>query len=250
MRCERYWREGILLVEQGRPDPHRESCLDCRREHEARGELVRTFKFVGARGGDPWWQERVLRRIDSEPSRIPPWLPWGSALAAACALVVFVAIPELFPGDPGPKPVGGELVAAGDTRQPSFEIIPAEHVVRSTSAGIGDRVRIWVRATQEARIYRGDELILRCTAASAAAASPGCSRDRGGVVAEHAFKLAGDYQLLMAPAGLAPEPVGQAGVAVVAAESAAAEPARSLDRDLAAIMAAGGAYQLHKLPVR
>ena len=64
MRCEHYWREGILLVERGEPDPHRETCAVCRREHEIRAELVGAFPLVGPRSvGDPAWEARVWRRI-------------------------------------------------------------------------------------------------------------------------------------------------------------------------------------------
>jgi hypothetical protein len=268
MRCERYWRDGILLVEQGRPDPHRESCLDCRREHEARGELVRAFKVVGARGGDPWWQARVWRGIaDGDARTTPwfkqPWVAWASTAAAVCMLIAFVSSQWLPGRDEGE--------VAGDGRQPSFEIIPSAVAMRTTSAVIGDRVRIWVRATQEARIYRAEELLLRCTAATGAPATgapatgatatatgatamgAGCSRDGGGVVAEHVFQLAGNYQLVIAPAGLLPAPglaVPAATPATPAAPAAPPEPGASLDRDLAAITAGGGTYQLRELAVR
>ena len=219
MRCEHYWREGVLLVERGRPDPHRENCLDCRREHEARGELVRAFALVGAHGGDPRWQARVWKRIDGEDARPRTWVPWTTALAAAAALVVFVSTRRDGPDDPDDEVVHDV--------QPRIEIVPSEIARRSTSAGIGDRVRIWVRANQEARIYRAEKLIVRC--APATTSTPGCSRDGGGVKAEHTLAFPGDYQLVIAPAGEA--------------------PAGSLDGDLAAITASGGTYQLRALAV-
>jgi hypothetical protein len=219
MRCERYWRDGVLLVEQGRPDPHRDECLDCRREHEARGELVRAIGTVSARRGDPRWQARVWRRIaELDAPRHPTWIPWAGALAAAAVLVLIVWTQA------GPHGAGG------GEREPGFEIIPSELAMRSTSAGIGDRVRIRVRATQEARIYRAEKLLLRCTA-PAAAATPGCSRDGGDVLAEFALALPGDYQLVIAPAGIG-------------------EPAGSLEADMAAITAAHGKFQVRELTVR
>jgi hypothetical protein len=226
MRCERYWQEGALLVEQGRQDPHREDCLDCRREHEARGELVRAFRLVGAQGGDPRWQARVWWQIANQAAPPKPWaeriVPWATALAAACALVIFVSSQGLLHRDRGE--------AARDVR-PRFDIVPSEVAMRSTSAGIGDRVRLWVGTRQEARIYRAEKLLLRCTPA---AATPGCTRDDGGVMAEYALKLPGDYQLvIVTPAG-----------------TAIGEPAGSLDGDLAAITAAGGTYRSFEVPVR
>jgi len=38
---------GILLVECGDPDPHRDTCVVCRREHKAREELIRELPLVG-----------------------------------------------------------------------------------------------------------------------------------------------------------------------------------------------------------
>jgi hypothetical protein len=222
MRCERYWREGVLLVEQGRPDPHRDECLDCRREHEARGELVRAFRSVGARDGNSQWQVRVWQKIAEEgpPWWMSPWLGWGTALAAAGVLALVVTTQGLFHRDEGELADGGA--------RPRIEIVSTEIAMRSTSAGIGDRVKIWVHAWQEARVYRAERLLLRCTAAAAA---PGCTSTGGGVLAEHVFTLPGDYQVVIIRAGIA-------------------EPAGSLDRDLAAITAGGGTYQLRELPVR
>ncbi|HWO26609.1 MAG TPA: hypothetical protein VNO30_48100 [Kofleriaceae bacterium] len=214
MRCERYWKDGVLLVEQGRPDPHRDECLDCRREHEARGELVRAFELVGARGGNPRWQSNVLRAIEEKPSA--PWYAWAGALAAAC-LVAVVAVPRLRGGEPA------------DTERPRIEIVPSEIAMRSTAAGIGDRVRVRVRATDEARIYRGDRLLLRCTADTPKTAE--CAREDGGLRAEHVLALPGEYRLVIMPAGIA-------------------EPAGSFDRDLAAITAGGSSYEMRELAVR
>jgi hypothetical protein len=214
MRCERYWQDGVLLVEQGRPDPHRDECLDCRREHEARGELVKAFELVGARRGNPRWQADVWRAIeDPQPTR---WYAWAGALAAAC-LVAVVAVPRLRGGEVD----GGE--------RPQIEIVPSEIAMRSTAAGIGDRVRMRVRATDEARVYRGERLILRCTADAPKTAE--CVRDGGGLRAEHVLALPGEYRLVVLPGGVA-------------------EPAGSFDRDLAAITTGGASYSLRELTVR
>jgi hypothetical protein len=222
MRCERYWREGVLLVEQGRPDPHRDDCLDCRREHEARGELVRAFELVGARGGDPRWQSRVWWQIANMESRSRPWVPWVTAFAAAAALVLFVSTQGLLHRD------GGD--AARDVR-PRFDIVPSEVAMRSTSAGIGDHVRLWAGRRQEARIYRAEKLLLRCTPGGTA--TPGCTRDDDGLLAEHVLRLPGDYQLVIVAVGDRP-----------------VEPAGSFDGDLAAILRAGATYQSFELAVR
>jgi hypothetical protein len=127
---------------------------------------------------------------------------------------------------------------------PRFEIVPSEIARRSTSAGLGDRVRIRVRANQEARIYRAERLILRCTAATTA--TEGCTRDRGGVLAEHTLTLTGDYQLLIVPAGIADPAVPQS----VLVSAPPAERPPSLDADLAAILRGGATYQRRDIEVR
>jgi hypothetical protein len=222
MSCERYWRDGVLLVEQGRPDPHRENCQDCRREHESRAELVRAFQLVGAQGGDPRWQARVWRQIAQSEVRPPKiWVAWVSAFAAACVLVLFVSTQGLLHRD-------DRGVADHDVR-PRFDIVPSEVAVRSASRGIGDRVRIWVGPDQEARIYRAEKLLLRCTEATAAATA-GCKRDEGGLRAELLLELPGTYQLVIAPA--------ESGTIT-----------GSFDADLGAIAARGGTYQVHDFTV-
>jgi hypothetical protein len=222
MSCERYWREGVLLVEQNRPDPHRDSCLDCRRQHDARGELVRAFELVGAHGGDPRWQVRVWQQIKREGRRPSMgWLSWAGAFATACVLIALVVRPRLG-GDGGP----------GD-EPPRVEIVKSKiEVRRLASAGVGDGARIRLRAAEEARIYHADLLLLRCSEAmvGSAAPVPGCARDGDGVRVELVLTRPGDYQVVILPVG-------------------SAEPKGSLDRDLAAL-AVGGRYELHKIAVR
>src|SRR6185295_17366245 len=100
--------------------------------------------------------------------------------------------------------------------------------MRSTSPRVGDRVRIAVKPTDEVRIYRAAGLVLRCPASSAA---DGCVSDAHGMVAEALIAAPGEYQL-------------------VVITSATAEPVGTLERDLAAIIAAGGEYQITELSVR
>ena len=91
MSCERYWREGIVLVERGEPDSHRDGCADCRRQHMARQQLVRAIPLVGAMPDeDSNWQARVWRQIAREAiasagrAGIRGW--WWSLGAFAAAL--------------------------------------------------------------------------------------------------------------------------------------------------------------------
>lgn len=219
MRCERYWREGVLLVEQGQPDPHRDTCLDCRREHEARQELVRAFTLVGTNEpGDPSWQRHVWRRISLEERAPAPWHRWlwaGGGLAAACVMAL-VLLPVL----------------RGDTAEeirPRVETVRSEIKRRATSASAGDRVRIWALASQEVRIYRAETLLSHCSAK--AVKPPGCVRDEAGLVAELELGLPGNYQILIVLEGGAEALDG------------------TFDRDAAALTAAGSTFQVHPLPV-
>ena len=219
MRCDHYWRDGVLLVEQGHPDPHRDTCLDCRREHEARRELVRAFLLVGTdEPGDPDWQRHVWRKISREAPAGAPGHGWawaGGAVAAACVLAV-ISLPH-WRGD------------TPDDRRPRVETIPSPVARRSTSASVGDRVRVSVRASQEVRIYRAERLVRRCAADVAPAA--GCARDEGGLVAELELALPGEYQILIVLEGTA-------------------KLEGTFDRDAAALASAGSTYQVQPLPVR
>src|ERR1051326_8393051 len=143
MTCERYWRDGILQVERGEHDPHRDTCVDCRRNHAARAELVRALPRVGAtHSGDPGWQVNVWSRIAREETRRARRSYWlGGGLAAACALAAAWLLVVRHDA-------GGELAV----RSPAIGVLPADRprvvivsgtlAMRSTSARVGDRVRI------------------------------------------------------------------------------------------------------------
>src|SRR5262249_30677683 len=114
------------------------------------------------------------------------------------------------------------------TDRPRVEIVPGTLALRSTSARVGDRVRISVRHGGEVRIYRADQLVLRCPAWQRSANG---TLDRAGLVAEGELATAGEYRL-------------------VVIMSLAAEPVGTLDGDLAAVVAIGGNYRLTELSVR
>lgn len=228
MRCDRYWRDGILLVEQGRPDPHRDTCLDCRREHEARNELVRALGDVSAReAGSTGWQQRVLGQIAREAA--PPrrrWIALPGALVAtgavaALAVGVFVLVPISRP-DPGP-----------DT--PKIEMVAGRIARRAQQPSVDDAVKVTVRASQEIWIYRDDKLQLRCAASTTSDAQRTmCTRDGDHLVMQYTFSLVGAYQLVI----------------VLENGERPVLPTGGLDRDVAALTSAGGAYQFQEHAVR
>jgi hypothetical protein len=218
MTCEHYWRDGILRVECGDPDPHRDSCADCRREHQAREQLIDALSLVGGtQAGDRNWEARVWSRIARlEPARAQRrwWLRGGFATAFAAVLMWWVI---------------GHRDQLAETR-PRIEVVPAlpgEVAMRSTSPCVGDRVRIAVKPTDEVRIYRADRLVLQCPAG---ATGGGCASDARGMVAEARLAAAGEYQLVIIRAATA-APVGR------------------IDLDLRAVVLAGGDYQITALSV-
>lgn len=240
MTCELYWREGVARVERGEPDPHRASCVDCRRAHEARRELVDVLPLVGSSTDeDPQWQARVWGRIARDKARRHMWRCLGGALAAAAATTLFwLAIDRR--GDPPPladraarRPVDPPASVDGANAMAQIEIISGPVAMRSTSARVGDRVRISARTGDEVRVYRAERLMLRC---ADAAGAPGCVRGPSGVIAEATLETAGPYQLVVIEAAHVPGTV--------------LEPTGTLTTDLAALVPVGGDYQLTDLYVR
>jgi len=208
--CERYWSEGVVLVEQGQADPHRDTCGDCQRAHASRVELVGVLPLVHAmRTGNPRWKERVWRQIDGRATVQRAWWIGGGLVvaAAAASLVLWLATRE----HAGPGPV----VAA----RPEIEIVSGQVAMRSKSARVGDRVRVNVTHGEEVRFYRAEQLLARCAAAA--------------VECELELASAGEYQ-----------------VVIVTPPAPAPEVAGTLDGDLAAVVSAGGRYRITPLSVR
>jgi hypothetical protein len=215
-RCDHYWRDGIVLVEHGDPDPHRDTCVQCRREHRAREQLIQALPMVGDGSGDPGWQEKVWLRVARLESpravRQPRFAAAGLAISCGLALACWMLVRR--------EPLA-------DTR-PRIEIVAEEVTQRSRSSRVGDRIRLTVTPADEARIYRADQLVLRCRAGST---ELGCTSDARGIVAEAVIAAEGDYEL-------------------VVITTATAEPVGRLDLDLQAITSAGGEYQISELSVR
>jgi len=232
MSCKRYWRDGIELAERGEPDPHREGCVECRRAHAARHELVRAIAYADpAPRGDSDWQARVWQQIAGagrtavKPPRASRW--WWS-LGPAFALCAVLVLWQGRRSHESPTGMTLSHVASSSDSLPRIEIISGPVVKRSTLARVGDRVRISARPGDDIRVYRAEHLVLRCTAK---ASSADCSNSDQSIVAETAFTTAGEYQLVVIK-GMVIEPVG------------------SLSADLAPVIEAGGDPQLTDLSIR
>jgi hypothetical protein len=231
MMCERYWRDGVVLAEQGQRDPHRDTCADCRKAHAAREEMIHALPALGVgRTGDPGWQMKVWSRIarnEAQRARRSFWIGGGATAVCAAAAIWLL----LFRG-PAPMqiaPQSAVRAAPPDADRPQVVIVSGQLAMRSTSARVGDTVRILVAGDGEVRVYRANLLVLRCPAHET---GPGCTPDRLGLVAEAVLATAGDYQLMILPTHTA-QTVG------------------TLDQDLAAVVNAGGDdYKLIELQVR
>jgi hypothetical protein len=230
MTCDHYWRDGILRVERGEPDPHRDTCVVCRREHLSREELIRALPLVAAKAeGDPNWEARVWSRIARLEAAPPSRWRWIHSIGCVAAFVLVL--------------IGWAALRGAPYQTPRIELVPNELAMRSrstsTSPSVGDRVRITVKTTDEVRIYHGETLVLRCPAG---ATSGGCVSDGGRMVAEARLITPGTYQLVIIMATGATDHDGHAPVVP--------PPSGDMGIDLQKIVEAGGDTQITELTVR
>jgi hypothetical protein len=195
MTCERYWREGIVLVERGLVDPHRDGCPDCMRAHASRQELVEALPLIGASDtGDPHWQGNVWRRIDEERAPSPWRWRWqlAGALTVACVVALWIGLGRTHPDEVRPHP---------DEARPRIEIIAEAGPMRSRStanptsisANVDDRLRVTVGEDSDVWIYRAGSLVWQCRAGHA---SDGCAPNSDGMVVEKVLSISGLYQVI------------------------------------------------------
>ena len=158
MSCERYWREGIVLVERGLDDPHREGCEDCLRAHASRQELIDALPAIGAGAtGDPFWQAQVWQRLrEDRPRAAARWQrQLAGVLAVACAIALWIVLGR---------------ARTGDDARATLEIIERGVAMRSRAPQVDDLLRVTAREGADVWIYRADRLVLACRPR---AASPG-----------------------------------------------------------------------------
>jgi hypothetical protein len=206
MMCERYWRDGIVLVERGEDDPHRAACADCKLAHASRQELLEVLPLIGADlTSDPHWQAKVWRRIDEERAGARGRRPWrwrwqlAGALAVACVVALWIGRERTPPEGTG-LPI--TIVPGGVAmRSASFDADDQTPI----SAHVGDRMRIQVRDTSDVWIYRGDRLELQC---SARQVSPRCELHAADDTVEIVLSIAGTYNVLRVDAPAGPLPRG------------------------------------------
>jgi hypothetical protein len=232
MSCELYWRDGILRVERDEPDPHRDGCVECQREHQARAEIIRALPLL-AEGelGDPNWQAGVWARI-ARQEQTRPHMRWfvGSMMATAAVLVLASWAVLRDRGDG----------AGSETDGPVIEVMSGPMATRavrsahsSSTATVGDQVKITVKPGEAVRIYHDNTLVLACPAGTT---SGGCVSDGRGLTAEARLQTPGAYELVV----ITPES---------ARDRAGGGPASTggLAKDLETLVEAGYSYQLTQL---
>jgi hypothetical protein len=237
MICDRYWRDGIVLVERGLDDPHRIGCIDCTRAHESRRELVEALPLIGAGDtGDPHWQAKVWRRIDGERAHAPWRWRWqlASGLAVACVVALWIGLGRHADVRPRLPDVAIQPSAVVPKSIPPHEIVPGSLATmrsgsRSGSADeayVYDRLRVTAGEASDVWVYRAGRLEMQCRAGQR---SDGCTPTAHGMIVELVLSMPELYQ-------------------VIVVDARVALPSGSLDEDRAALETAGAHYQ--ELPVR
>jgi len=211
MICERYWRDGIVLVERGLDDPHRDGCEDCARAHASRQELIDALPLIGADvTGDLFWQAKVWHVIDGRPARSPSRRRWQ--LAGALAAVSVIALW-----------IGLDRARSREVR-PHVAVIETGPVRRSEGAHVGDHLQVFAGEDSDVWIYREGRLALQCRAHQASHGSDGCVQAPEHMVVDLVLKTPGEYRILVTLAHFALPPSGK------------------LDEDLASLVSAGVSY--------
>jgi hypothetical protein len=216
--CDRFEREGLLLVERGEPlGEHFQACPDCRAALAAYERLRFDLAAAGARYEAPaHWQARVRAALASRRQR-RRWrwstllIPAGVAGAVAAATLL-VVIHE--PRSESIAALEVEIVAGGEVTR------------RGAAAHPGDRLHLRARTAggehAELRVYRHDaELVLRCST------EPPCVRDGDLLQATLRLESLGTYQTLL-----------------LVSERPLPPPLAGLDRDVGAALEAGARAHL------
>jgi hypothetical protein len=210
MICERYWRDGIVLVERGLDDPHRDGCEDCARAHASRQELIDALPLIGADvTGDPFWQAKVWHVIDGRPARSPRRWRWqlAGALAAVSVIALWFGLDRARPREVRPR----------------LETIATGPVKRSGAAHTDDRLQVFAGKDSDVWIYREGRLVLQCRAHEV---SDRCVPDPHGMTVEMVLSLPGEYRVVVTTAHFALAPRGK------------------LEEDLATLESAGAGHQV------
>jgi hypothetical protein len=219
--CAHYETRGVVLAELGAPDDHVDGCTACRTLRSRHRALALALAAVGDQRRPPeGWQSQVWARIDREEGEARQRR--SLRLAAAGALVAVAAAVVLY-------------VRTGTSADgaPRIEIVAGATAMRSTSARVGDRIRVRVGDGMAVWLYREDRaLIARCDARSPSGLAPGprCAVGKDGLALESELAAPGRYQVVVVPREAPP-------------------PSGNLDRDVAAAAGQGLEFRLTEVDV-
>jgi hypothetical protein len=219
--CDHFDTRGVVLAELGAHDEHVDGCTDCRHLRDRHRTLALALAAVGDQRRPPeGWQAQVWARIERDEAlgrqqRSLRLAAAGTAVAIAAALVLYVRTG--VPADGAPR----------------IEIVAGATAMRSTSARVGDRIRVRVGDGMAVWLYREDRsLIARCDASVPTGLAPGprCAVGKDGLALESDLAAPGRYQVVVLP-------------------RAAPPPSGNLDRDVAAAAGRGLEFRLTEVDV-
>jgi len=223
--CDRFEREGLLLLEQGKPlGPHFDTCQDCRAAGRAYQALVSGIAAPGPPAEPtPAWRARVWERIEAD--RHAGWHRWLAGgpirvLAPLAAIGVVVAAVVWLAGEPGEVSLRSTVVAQGVG-------------VRGEDAHPGDRLQLRAQTGgsmhAELRLYlNSTRLVLSCGLA------PPCRVSGDVIQADFVLESVGEYQAVL-----------------FVSEQPLPPPTGNLDEDAGAALDAGARVEPgERIPVR
>lgn len=215
--CDRFERQGILLLEQGRPlDEHFDTCPDCRRARAAYERLRQGIAAAGEEHAPPaGWQARVWAAVEERQRRSRRWRwPWLLVPVGVAAAALLVVVGRAPPPPAAPALEVGVEHGAGPARR-GTEAHPGDRLVLRAVTGDARHA--------ELRVYRNDaDLVLRCSG------EPPCVREESRIRAVLTLRSLGAYQSVLLVADRPLPPPSAAG----------------LDPDVAAALEAGARVEL------
>lgn len=211
MSCDRFWRDGIRMVEEGVHDAHGDTCTSCRRAVQEYQRLAAALGMIGrVAPGAVSWQDHVWREVRGLQRATSPVGRWWFALRVGtiCTLIAVCLI-----------------AAEHEPAPPRVEVVASSVAAPSRAADVGDRVRITVQSMVEIRIYRRERLVLRSLA------EPRVFTSTHAHVTELALELPGAYNVVVIASGASPS-------------------GATFDADLAALRETGAEFQVTEITVR
>jgi hypothetical protein len=231
--CDRFEREALLLLEEGRVlPPHFATCPDCQKARGTYERLVKALSPPGLAPNREEFEAGVWAKIaagEGRGSATPRARHWGRIAAAAVVVLGSAALltwrglakrtPEMLAMrlEAAPRPGAERRGLPTPADEGAVYLQPGDELVFDASTGGA--------AHAEVRVYREDrQLALRCP--------PGCAREGDRLKGRVTLPAPGRYQAY-----------------VVASDKALPEPAPTLAEDTEGLLREGARVSLGQ-PVR